>query len=157
VEDAAGNTGSETFTTVPDAPAPNLDVGVVPLDQGVAPTSDPPPVATVRRRGLHLIAPLAGTVVRAGHPPLLRWTPVPRARYYNVQLFRGDQTMSVWPSRPLYQLKRRWSYRGKRQRLVPGHYHWMVWPGFGPRSKTNYGKRIGRSAFEVKLRAPLAP
>jgi hypothetical protein len=89
--------------------------------------------------------------VKPGHPPLLRWTPVRRARYYNVQLFRGGRkVLSVWPARPLYQLKKSWSFRGKRQRLVPGHYHWIVWPGFGPRSKTNYGKQIGRSAFEVR-------
>jgi hypothetical protein len=46
----------------------------------------------------------------------------------------------------------RWRFRGKRQRLAPGRYHWIVWPGFGPRSKTNYGKQIGRSTFQVRSR-----
>jgi hypothetical protein len=49
-----------------------------------------------------------------------------------------------------YQLKLRWTYAGKPRRLTPGHYRWMVWPGYGPRSKADYGKAIGRSTFVVK-------
>jgi hypothetical protein len=156
VQDAAGNADSKTVTTVPTATAPPQAVGVVGTGEETAPPGNQSPAPTAQRRGLRLIAPPAGALVRAGHPLLLRWTPVPGARYYNLQLFRRGKILSVWPSRPLYQLKRRWSYRGERQRLAPGHYHWIVWPGFGPRSETNYGKRIGRSAFEVRLRAPLA-
>ena len=155
VQDAAGNTGSETVSAVPATPPPSLDVvGVTGPGPGPASTGQQAPGATAPRRGL--IAPVSGAIVRAGHPPLLRWTPVPRASYYNVQLFRGGKILSSWPTRPFYQLKMRWSYRGKRQRLVPGRYHWIVWPGFGPRSKTNYGKQIGRSAFTVKPAPPLA-
>jgi hypothetical protein len=91
--------------------------------------------------GYRLVSP---AVVRAGRPPLLRWTPVRGARYYNLQLSRGGRKiLSVWPSRPRYQLKRRWSYGGKVRRLVPGRYRWRVWPGYGPRSKGDYGKQIG--------------
>jgi hypothetical protein len=97
--------------------------------------------------GYRLVSP---AVVRAGRPPLLRWTPVRGARYYNLQLFRGGRKiLSVWPSRPRYQLKRRWNYGGKVRRLVPGLYRWRVWPGYGPRSKGDYGKQIGPKAFRL--------
>jgi hypothetical protein len=76
---------------------------------------------------------------------------VRRAQYYNVQLFRaGRKQLTAWPRAPRYQLKLRWTYAGKPRRLAPGRYRWMVWPGFGPRSKVNYGKAIGRSTFVVK-------
>jgi large repetitive protein len=153
VQDAAGNAASETVGAVPAAPPPSLEIGVIGPGPGGAPGPAPSggqaPGVTAPRRGL--IAPAAGAIIRAGHPPLLRWTPVRRARYYNMQLFRGGtKVLSAWPARPLYQLNMRWSFRGKRQRLMPGHYRWIVWPGFGPRSKTNYGKQIGRSTFEVR-------
>jgi hypothetical protein len=152
-EDAAGNADSETVSAVPAAPLPGVAVGAIGPGPGPVPgpatNGAPAPGPGILRRGL--IAPPPGASVRAGQPPLLRWTPVRRARYYNVQLFRrGRKVLSVWPARPLYQLKKSWSFRGKRQRLAPGRYHWIVWPGFGPRSKTNYGQQIGRSAFEVR-------
>jgi hypothetical protein len=97
--------------------------------------------------GYRLISP---AVVGTKRPPLLRWTPVRGARYYNLQLSRGRRKiLSVWPSRPRYQLKRRWNYGGKARRLVPGQYRWRVWPGFGPRSKGDYGKQIGPKAFRL--------
>jgi hypothetical protein len=83
-------------------------------------------------------------------PPLLRWTPVSGARYYNLQLSRGGRKiLSVWPSRARYQLERRWSYGGKKRRLAPGRYRWRVWPGFGPRSKGDYGKQLGPKTFRL--------
>jgi hypothetical protein len=90
-------------------------------------------------------------VLVAGARPLLRWMPLPRARYYNVQLFRGRRKiLSAWPAVAQYQLKLRWSYRGRRQRLSPGRYRWAVWPGFGPRSKADYGKRVVNSTFQIR-------
>jgi hypothetical protein len=81
---------------------------------------------------------------------LLRWTPVRGARYYNLQVFRGGRKiLSVWPSRPRYKLTSRWSYGGKIRRLVPGRYRWRVWPGYGPRSKGDYGKQIGPRTFTL--------
>jgi hypothetical protein len=76
------------------------------------------------------------------------------AHYYNVQLFRkGRKILSVWPTRTRYQLKRRWTYQGKLRRLIPGKYRWLVWPGFGPRSKADYGRRMGPSTFHVRRAA----
>jgi large repetitive protein len=148
VQDPAGNSRSETVTAVPTAPP-------VPLRQAAAPALGPAavvggsgPAAIAPARGL--IAPAAGAVLRAGRRPLLRWTPVPGANYYNVQLFRGRKVLTAWTSKPQYRLKLRWRYRGRRYRLAKGEYHWMVWPGFGPRSKADYGRRIGRRAFEIR-------
>ena len=97
--------------------------------------------------GYRLVSP---AVVRVERPPLLRWTPVRGARYYNLQVFRGGRKiLSVWPSRPRYKLTSRWSYGGKIRRLVPGRYRWRVWPGYGPRSKGDYGKQIGPRTFTL--------
>jgi hypothetical protein len=84
-------------------------------------------------------------------PPILSWTPVPNATYYNVQLYRGDprKVLSLWPAQASLQLKRTWRFDGRRYRLRPGRYRWFVWPGFGKRSAGRYGKRIGAGTFIV--------
>jgi hypothetical protein len=143
VRDPADNANSDTATVVPSAAAgpPGFDA-----PQGPGATEGPP------RRGL--ISPGPGAILRAGRPPLLRWLPVRGAHYYNVQLFRkGRKILSVWPTRTRYQLKRRWTYQGKLRRLIPGKYRWLVWPGFGPRSKADYGRRMGPSTFHVRRAA----
>ena len=123
VQDAAGNAASDTVAAV----------------------------AVGGRRGRRLLAPARAAVVRFGHPPLLEWTPVRGARYYNVQLLRkGRKILSAWPRLPRYQLKQRWTYRGELRHLAPGKYRWLVWPGFGPRSRADYGRRIGASMFQVR-------
>jgi hypothetical protein len=102
-------------------------------------------VVTPRRQ---LVQPAKRAVVSA--PPLLQWTAVRGARYYNVQLFRGKRKiLSAWPRRAELQLKERWRYRGKRYRLKEGRYRWYVWPGEGPRAANRYGKRIGARSFVV--------
>jgi hypothetical protein len=87
---------------------------------------------------------------RVVSPPLLSWTPVTHATYYNVQLYRGrTKAMSVWPKGASLQLKRTWRFKGHRYRLKPGQYTWYVWPGFGKRSAGHYGQLIGHGSFEV--------
>jgi hypothetical protein len=77
-------------------------------------------------------------------PPLLTWTPVRDARYYNVQLFRnGRKILSAWPTRASLQLKRKWHFHRKRYRLKAAKYHWHVWPGEGRRAAHRYGDQIG--------------
>jgi hypothetical protein len=141
VADAAGNETSQDIAAVPTAPAPDT-----PPAAGVAPT----PVPVPGRRRARLLSPAANATVRMGRPPLLRWMPVRRARYYNVQLFRGDRkVLSAWPARPRYQIKKRWTLRGTPQRLKRGRYRWYVWPGFGARPKARYGDLLGRRTFTV--------
>jgi hypothetical protein len=95
-----------------------------------------------------LLGPARGSRLRA--PPLLLWKPVKRAAYYNVQLFRGKRkVLSSWPVAAKLQLDGSWRFEGQRRRLAPGHYRWLVWPGFGKRSERRYGKRLGASAFTV--------
>jgi hypothetical protein len=95
-----------------------------------------------------LRSPAAGA--RVSSPPLLRWRPVGGASYYNVQLYRGGtKILSTWPAGPHLQLARRWVYRGRRYRLAPGRYRWYVWPGFGARSASRYGRLLGASDFVV--------
>ena len=145
VRDAAGNVSTQAVVGFPTAPPPVRES--TPAVPGVVavPEAGTPP----RKRST--IAPAAGSVFRAGAPPLLQWPSVRRARYYNVQLFRGGRKLlSVWPVRPSYQLKRSWMFQGKRRRLVPGTYRWMVWPGYGRRAKGRYGKPIVRSTFSIE-------
>jgi hypothetical protein len=82
-------------------------------------------------------------------PPVLRWTRVQGAEYYNVQVFHdGRKVLSAWPSRPRHALRRTWNYHGER-RLEPGRYRWIVWAGEGPRSEHEYGPAIGRRSFVI--------
>jgi hypothetical protein len=95
-----------------------------------------------------LLTPADGAHLR--RPPLLAWKPVRRARYYNAQLlFRGRKVMSRWPRATRLQLHERWRFRGRRHRLVRGHYCWYVWPGLGSRSERRYGRLLGKSCFTV--------
>ena len=137
--DVAGNATSQTTVGVPAAKRPD---GAPPGPTAQAPLGP-------RARGRPQLFGPAG-VVRPGHPPLLRWTPVRGAGYYNIQLWRhGRKLLSAWPARPRYQLKRRWTFGGLSRRLEPGRYRWLIWPGFGPRSKGDYGRRIGPGVFRV--------
>jgi hypothetical protein len=86
---------------------------------------------------------------RVSSPPLLIWTRVNKATYYNVVLARGRRVYSAWPVRSSLQLPRAWVYHGRRQRLRPGLYRWYVWPGFGRLSADRYGRLLGGSSFIV--------
>jgi hypothetical protein len=95
-----------------------------------------------------LLSPLPGESVSS--PPLLTWTRVSGARYYNVQLVRGTKILSLWPRRPRFRLPRSWTFDGNRYQLSPGTYHWYVWPGYGSRSASKYGRLLGGSSFTVR-------
>lgn len=100
------------------------------------------------RPGLRLLSPARR--MRLTAPPLLVWTAVRRATYYNVQVFRGSKkVLSTWPSPARLQLAPRWSFRRKSYRLRPGTYRWYVWPGFGPRAAAHYGHVIGSRTFVI--------
>jgi hypothetical protein len=121
--DAAGNAGGDAVTATPKR----------------------------RRPAARLRLPLANALIHASSRPLLRWTNVRRATYYNVQLYRdGRKVLSAWPRRPRYQIERRWRYAGRDQRLSRGRYVWYVWPGYGQQSRANYGDLVGRRAFIVR-------
>jgi hypothetical protein len=97
-----------------------------------------------------LLLPAKGERIQIVRLPLLVWKPVRKASYYNVQVFRGGRKiLSTWPRQTQFQLKESWRFGGKRRRLTPGKYCWYVWPGYGKRSKRDYGKRLGRSCFRI--------
>ena len=107
-------------------------------------------VQVVRTRpGRRLLKPADGARVAAA--PVLRWTGIAGARYYNVQLRRAARTiLSAWPSLPELRLAPAWRYRGRRHSLAPGAYRWWVWPGVGPRRAARYGPAIGSGRFVVE-------
>ncbi len=87
---------------------------------------------------------------RVSVPPLLDWEAVPKATYYNVQLFRdGKKVLTVWLAATSLRLERSWRFGGQVQRLEPGSYRWYVWPGFGKRTTGTYGKLLGSRTFVV--------
>jgi hypothetical protein len=94
-----------------------------------------------------LYSPTAGT--RLTEPPRLAWKPVPKARYYNVQVWRHGKILSAWPAGASLRLRRAWRFGGRRYRLAPGRYRWYVWPGFGARSAKRYGGMLGSSSFVI--------
>jgi hypothetical protein len=92
--------------------------------------------------------PAAGA--RLTSPPLLAWTQVPKATYYNVQLYRdGRKILTAWPTGTSFRIQSSWTYAGRTYRLTPGSYRWYVWPGLGPRSANRYGKLLGARSFAV--------
>jgi hypothetical protein len=96
-----------------------------------------------------LLSPTPAARVSVSAPPRLVWTPVKRASYYNLQLIRGRKVLSAWPVRPGFQLRRTWSFNGRRYTLRPGVYRWYVWPGIGRISAVKYGRLLGSSTFVV--------
>ena len=90
-----------------------------------------------------------GRIVHA--PPLLRWTAVRKATFYNVQVFhRGQKILSAWPAKARRKLGRRWAYGGRHFTLRAGIYAWYVWPAFGPRAKSRYGQLLGEGTFKLR-------
>ncbi|MGH3082027.1 MAG: hypothetical protein ACRDNH_12985 [Gaiellaceae bacterium] len=90
-----------------------------------------------------LFAPAAGA--RVTRPPLLRWRGVPRAAFYNVQLYKaGRKVLTAWPRRTRLQLQARWRFNGRAERFRPGQYRWYVWPAYANR---RFGKLVGTSTF----------
>lgn len=97
--------------------------------------------------GERLLTPAAGAHVTT--PPTLIWTAVPRATYYNVQLYHDGKVLSAWPKTAHLRLARSWRYAGHTHRLRAGRYRWYVWPGLGKRSADRYGKEVGTGTFVV--------
>jgi hypothetical protein len=95
-----------------------------------------------------LLAPKAGATVSA--PPRLVWKAAEKATYYNVQVWRRGKIFSAWPTGTSVQLKRTWTYDGRRYRLSPGRYRWYVWPGYGRRAQNKFGRLLGWSTFVVR-------
>jgi hypothetical protein len=95
-----------------------------------------------------LIAPLSGASLSS--PPLLKWTAIAKASYYNVQIFmNGHKVLSTWPHASSFRLTQAWKFGGVKRQLAPGTYTWYVWPGFGSLAAANYGRLIGKGTFKI--------
>ena len=93
-----------------------------------------------------MLTPTTGA--RVTTPPMLRWRPDRRARFYNVQLYRlGHKVLSAWPGRARFRLHARWTFAGRTHRLRPGNYSWLVWPAYGSTSHPRFGRLLGVSSF----------
>ena len=96
-----------------------------------------------------LTSPLPGQTLT--HAPLLRWSSVRGASYYNVQVFfRGHKVLSTWPVGTKLKLPRTWKFEGRLHKLGKGTYRWYVWPGVGKRKNAKYGKLLGGSSFSIR-------
>ena len=90
-----------------------------------------------------LLSPRNGR--RVSWRPLLDWVSVPKARYYNVQVWHsGRQVLNRWPMASQFRMPRTWVHGGVRYwASSPGRYDWHVWPRFHGR----YGKLVGHRYF----------
>ena len=97
-----------------------------------------------------LLAPADGATLHAKKPQLFRWRAIPKASYYNIQLWRGGRkVLTSWPHGPTFRLPATWKSRGHRYGLTHGYYTWFVWPGFGPRANGRYGDLAGHAIFHA--------
>jgi hypothetical protein len=89
-----------------------------------------------------LLSPRSG---RRAWRPLLNWVSVPRARYYNVQVWKnGRAILNRWPRYSQLRMPRTWVHEGLRYWMsTPGRYDWYVWPRFYGR----YGRMVGHRYF----------
>jgi len=96
-----------------------------------------------------ILAPAAGAALR--NAPLVRWAPVRKARFYNVQLWRGrTKILTIWPATPRLRLQDTWRFAGRTQHLRNGRYQLYVWPAFGTLAAPRYGAPVGRVGFTVR-------
>jgi hypothetical protein len=134
-------------TMLLDKPLPNdvrFEYSIRTFDQAGNPSS----ASKVLGRASRILSPHYGTEV--GSPPLVDWTSVTRATYFNMQLWRsGRKILSVWPDKSSYHLRADWRFGGRHYALRQGTYRVYVLPGFGARSAADYGGLLGWTSFTV--------
>jgi hypothetical protein len=109
--------------------------------------------STVNRRPLRgVFAPVEGAVVR-GVPPVVEWASVSKARFYNLQLWRGRaKVLTTWLTTTRFQVPRTWTYQRKRRSLASGRYRVFVFPAFGTAANPRFGELVGQVGLVVKRR-----
>jgi hypothetical protein len=96
-----------------------------------------------------ILSPANGTVLRGR--PVIEWVAVRKARFYNVQIWRGrTKVLTTWPTTTKLAVPRSWRFAGKRQRLAPGPYRVFIWPAFGTPKKPGYGRLVGQVGFVLR-------
>jgi hypothetical protein len=123
--------------------------------QARQPASPAPPAATARPAAPKRPATKRRPAPKpaAGGPDANRlfiWLPVRGASHYRVEFFRnGTKIFEARPARARLELPERWTYKGRRFRVVAGRYRWSVRPGFGSGSTARYAPAIVRSVWVV--------
>jgi hypothetical protein len=108
-----------------------------------------PPAGIAVKASAMILSPSDGALVRAKQGLALRWRSARKARFYNVQLWRGrHKVLSAWPERAQIRLSRSWRFDNRTYRLERGRYAWFVWPAFGRNGA--YGKLVGAATFSVR-------
>ena len=79
------------------------------------------------------------------------WPPVADADYYLVVFSRGgNKIFRARPSSSRLVLPAHWTFHGTHYGLVPGHYSWVVRPGYGPRGRGRYGPATVRAKLVIQ-------
>ena len=95
-----------------------------------------------------IFSPRFSAVVHS--PPIVDWTSVRHADYYNLQLWRdGKKIFTIWPIDSSYRLRSSWRFKGRTQMLIGGRVTVYVWPGFGPKARADYGPLHGQTRFTL--------
>jgi hypothetical protein len=96
-----------------------------------------------------ILAPANGAVLRG--LLVIEWAAVRKARFYNVQLWRGKtKVLSTWLTTTKLVAPRSWTFAGKSQRLAVGSYRVFIWPAFGTAANPRYGRLVGQVRFVVR-------
>jgi HYR domain len=110
---------------------------------------NPSAAVEIGGRPSKIFSPVFGAVLRS--PPLIDWTYVKDASYFNVQVWRnGRKVLSRWPVRTSLQMRSSWTYGGKQFTFSSGHYVIYAWPGFGSKAAASYGPLLGWTSFDVR-------
>jgi hypothetical protein len=105
--------------------------------------------ATIEGRASRILKPAFDSLHDAR--PLIDWTSVRNAGYFNLQLWReGRKILSIWPMRSAHRLPANWRYNGRWYSLRTDRYSVYVWAGFGPKSAADYGPLLGWTEFRMK-------
>ena len=99
--------------------------------------------------GAGIFSPVEGEVVK--RPPVVNWAKVPKARFYNVQLWRGDvklltivAAVTEAGASPVLDVWREEATVAPRALPAP------IWPAFGTVKAPRYGKAVGQVTFVVR-------
>ena len=136
-----------------------------PVEGAVAPgTTIAPPAATAQGRSTaapparprqtgraNSQAPRRRAGSSSGGGRVFAWPRAARTHLYVVEFFRGRRKIyREQRSAARLTLPPRWTFRGRRYRLVPGRYRWQVRAYPGAKATPRPGKLIVNAALEIR-------
>jgi hypothetical protein len=101
--------------------------------------------------GRHTSAPAKPRTPAASAARTFVWPPVAGADYYLVVFSRaGHKIFRARPSSSRLVLPAHWTFHGTHYSLVPGHYSWVVRPGYGARARGRHGPATVRAKLVIQ-------